>query len=166
MGVRDGPPALPAVRSSLLGRHTTSTPTGKSVVTPHARRCRPVETLTSSGRPMFVSRLQPCHAQRLGQPFQRHHPPRRRPLLPATITGGSTRSLLTPRQPPSTSFVYWTIPDPSSSSSLLPATLPLEARGATPGASRLAKVELFQHGVLCNVDESRGLDLADPAVTN
>ena len=51
LGARDGPPALQAARYSLLGRHTTSTSTGQSVVPPHARWCCPARTPARSGRP-------------------------------------------------------------------------------------------------------------------
>ena len=81
MGARDGPPALPATRLLLLGRRTTATSTGKWTVSTHARRCWLARTLTRSGRPMFVSRLQPHHAPRLDASLQHYRPSRRHPLL-------------------------------------------------------------------------------------
>ena len=62
---------------------------------------------------------------------------------PAIVTGGSARSLPTPRRPPNTSFASWTTPDQSSSSSLLHVTLRLLERDATRGAFKLVKVDPF-----------------------
>ena len=92
-GARDEPPTFPTAHPPVLGRHTTSTPTDESVVPSHARRCCPTRTLTRSGRPVFVPRLQPRHAPRLDTSLQQHNPSRRRPLL---VQG--TRSSLVARQ--------------------------------------------------------------------
>ena len=146
IGARYKPPALPATHPPILGRHTTSTSTGKSAVSTHVRRCCPARTLKRSGRPIFVSRLQPHHAPRLNTSLQQYRPSRRQPTYdtrPLIITGGSARSPPTPKRPPTTSSASWTNPDRSSPSSLLRGTLRLLEWNVTRGAFKLVKVGPF-----------------------
>ena len=158
MGARDGPPALPATRCPILGRHTTSTSTGESDASTHARRCCPARTLTRSGRPIFVSRLQLRHARTLHTLLQQYHPPSRHPLL---VKGP-------PQRPPTTSSASWTTPDKSSSSSLLLDTIRLGRTGAERDSWCLQTRQgrTIQQELLRNVDESHGVELADPAATS
>ena len=146
-GARKRPPALLAERFLLLGMHITSPATGTSVVLLHARRCRRTRTLTISGRSIFISMLQLCHAPRFSQSFPGPSFPSASTSgkTPATITGGSARSLPNPPQPPSAMCIVRSLADPGQVKLEVSPSLHATAfgAGATLGAHKLAKVEFL-----------------------